>query len=74
MIPHAGDELTEVIVQQYLVDFKTAETMKRQSTEMNEITYEDIMGMEQTITAEEVVAICQAEMERMAKLTAAIKR
>ncbi len=25
MIPYAGDELTELIVQQYLVDFQTAE-------------------------------------------------
>ena len=28
MIPYAGDELTELIVQQYLVDFQTAEKMK----------------------------------------------
>ena len=34
MIPHAGDELTDLIVQQYLVDFKTAESIKRQSTEV----------------------------------------
>lgn len=25
VIPYAGDELTELIVQQYLVDFQTAE-------------------------------------------------
>ena len=39
MIPHAGDELTEVIVQHYLVDFKTAEAMKLASTTEDEITY-----------------------------------
>ena len=31
MIPYAGDELTEAIVHHYLVDFKTAEQMKRDS-------------------------------------------
>ena len=31
MIPLAGDELTELIVQNYLVDFKTAEYIKLQS-------------------------------------------
>ena len=32
MIPHAGDELTEVIVQHFLVDFNMAESIKLQST------------------------------------------
>ena len=37
MIPLAGDELTELIVQNYLVDFKTAEYIKLQSTTEEEI-------------------------------------
>ena len=52
MIPHAGDELTEVIVQHYLVDFKTAEAMKLASTTEDEITYEDIMSISHTIPSE----------------------
>ena len=43
MIPYAGDELTELIVQHFLVDFKTAEAMKLASTTDREVTYEDIM-------------------------------
>ena len=35
-----GDELTELIVQHYLVDFQTAEAMKLGSTTDEEITYE----------------------------------
>lgn len=54
MIPHAGDELTEVIVQHYLVDFKTAEEMKLASTTEDEITYEDIMSISHTIPSEEL--------------------
>ena len=54
MIPHAGDELTEVIVQHYLVDFKTAEAMKLASTTEDEITYEDIMSISHTIPSEEL--------------------
>lgn len=54
MIPYAGDELTEVIVQQYLVDFKTAEQIKLDSTVQEEVTYKDIMGIEHTIPSEEV--------------------
>jgi cell division protein FtsA len=54
MIPHAGDELTELIVQKYLVDFKTAEAIKLASTTDDEIEYEDIMSISHTIASEEV--------------------
>ena len=54
MIPHAGDELTELIVQHYLVDFKTAEHIKLSSTFEEKITYTDIMMIEHEIKSEEV--------------------
>ncbi|MCD7709003.1 MAG: rod shape-determining protein [Clostridiales bacterium] len=54
MIPYAGDELTEVIVQHYLVDFSTAEEIKLQSTEKDEVTYEDIMNISHTIPSKDV--------------------
>ncbi len=54
MIPCAGDEITELLVQHYLVDFKTAEHIKLSSTTDKEIEYQDIMMIKHTITAEEV--------------------
>ena len=54
MIPCAGDELTEVLVQYFLVDFKTAEAMKLASTMEKEVTYKDIMSISHTIPAEEL--------------------
>ncbi len=54
MIPSAGDEITEMLVQHYLVDFKTAEHIKLSSTTELEIEYQDIMMIKHTITAEEV--------------------
>ncbi|MGN0170666.1 MAG: pilus assembly protein PilM [Lachnospiraceae bacterium] len=54
MIPHAGDELTECIVQHYLVDFKTAEHIKLTSTFEDTITYQDIMMLEHQISSQEV--------------------
>ncbi len=54
MIPDAGDELTELIVQHYLVDFQTAEAMKLGSTTDEEITYEDIMSISHTIPSSEI--------------------
>ena len=66
MIPHAGDELTEVIVQHYLVDFKMAESMKRQSTEEKEITYEDIMSIPHTIPSTELWDLVSSTVEKIA--------
>ena len=55
MIPHAGDELTEVIVQHFLVDFKMAEHIKLESTVSDKVTYKDIMSIEHTIDRKSVV-------------------
>lgn len=67
MIPHAGDELTEVIVQHYLVDFKMAESMKLQSTELDEITYEDIMSIPHTIPSTELWEVVAPTVDKITK-------
>lgn len=54
MIPCAGDEITELIVQHYLVDFKMAEHIKLTSGMADEIEYTDIMSISHTIPSEEV--------------------
>lgn len=65
MIPSAGDELTEVLVQAFLVDFATAEQIKKDSTEKDEITYEDIMGISHKVSAKEVWELTDPVMERI---------
>ncbi|MFV0465300.1 MAG: cell division protein FtsA [Lachnospiraceae bacterium] len=54
MIPMAGDEMTELIVQKYLVDFQTAEKMKTDSMSQREVTYHDIMLLEHSVPANEI--------------------
>ena len=56
MIPYTGDEVTETIAKQYLTDFTEADRMKCTSTEQDEVTYHDIMGLPQKISSEELVA------------------
>ncbi len=65
MIPYAGDELTETIVQSYLVDFNTAEQIKREAGVMKEVTYKDIMGISHTVTAKEVWALVEPVVEKI---------
>jgi cell division ATPase FtsA len=70
MIPHAGDSLTEALAKACLIDFATAEQVKTAASEQDVIEYEDIMGTIQKITADEVLKICQPEINKMAHLTA----
>ena len=70
MLPQAGDALTELLAKTCLIDFATAEKIKKDATKHEKIVYEDIMGLEQTITAEEVLEICKPEIDKMAKCTA----
>ena len=65
MIPYAGDELTEVIVQHYLVDFKTAESIKLSSTIDDEVTYKDIMSIEHTIPSSDVWEVFAPVVEKI---------
>lgn len=71
MIPLAGDELTELIVQHYLVDFKTAEYIKLHSTTDEKITYKDIMLIEHTISAKEIWELTEPIVDKMTTEVAA---
>ena len=67
MIPHAGDEMTEVIVQHFLVDFNMAESIKLQSTTSDTVTYKDIMSIEHTIPAKDVWDVAAPVVDNIAQ-------
>ncbi len=70
MLPIAGDCLTEDIARHCLVDFKTAETIKRGITEQDYVEYKDIMGIPQKITKDEVLSVISDNLENMSRLAA----
>lgn len=70
MIPIAGDSLTDIIVQHCLVDFETAEQIKRQVGVRDKIEYLDIIGLPQTITTEAVLELLAPAIEKMTKMVA----
>lgn len=67
MIPLAGDALTEIIAQNCLVDFVTAEMIKRSCGENETVEYQDIMGLTQTITRHQIEEITRPVLENMTK-------
>lgn len=65
MIPIAGDSLTETIAQHCMVEFNVAERIKREAGEKDTVTYEDILGLPQQITAKEVEELLYPSVKKM---------
>ena len=66
----AGDEITETIMQTFLVDFSTAEEIKRNMRQGGSVTYKDILGIENSISYEQFMDTIQGSMERLAEAIA----
>lgn len=63
----AGDEVTEAIMRSFLVDFKTAEQVKRNIGSSDDlIRCRNILGQEERIAVPEVVQAIQSPMDRLA--------
>ncbi len=67
MISVAGDELTEVLVKEYLVEFDMAEKIKLAVDKKKPISYTDIMGLTYKTTREDVLHILEPTMNKMAE-------
>lgn len=67
MIPLAGDEVTEAIAKNYLIDFATAEKIKRQCEKRKSVTFKDIFGNKITVTREDVAQISLSAVEEITK-------
>ena len=63
----AGDEVTETIMREYLVDFGTAEEMKAQIELEEVVTFTDILGFERKASKEEVLQCIQSTSELLSK-------
>lgn len=69
MVPEAGDEVTECISEMLLVDFSTAERIKRSLGTQDEIEYEDIWGRKRRV---DIQSLKQGLSWRVKKLAESI--
>ena len=67
MVPIAGDEITEGLSDQFLLDFPQAEVAKRDMIHYKQITFTDILGFEHTLTKEAMIDQIQPFIDRLAK-------
>jgi len=70
MIPCAGDFLTEAIAKGCLVDFNTAELIKRGIEDKDVVEYKDIMGLPQKIEKKAVLEMVNEQLDEMTMLVA----
>jgi cell division protein FtsA len=67
MIPYAGDELTEALMQRYLVEFATAEKMKLACQKKKTVSYKDIMGITHKVSTDEIKDTLTATIQHITK-------
>ena len=67
MVPTAGDEITEAISNELLLDFPLAEQAKRQLHSSGEITVTDILGFETSVATQEVVGKILPAVDRLSR-------
>lgn len=70
MIPVAGDALTEAVAQHCLVDFVTAEQIKRDCSVKESVEYKDIIGLTQTVNTEKIKEVTVPAIESMTRQVA----
>lgn len=66
MVPVAGDEITEAISDQLLLDFPFAEEAKRELYKNDTITVTDILGFETEVRKEDLVSQISPVLDRLA--------
>ncbi|MBP3038897.1 cell division protein FtsA [Bacillaceae bacterium Marseille-Q3522] len=66
MVPVAGDEITEAISEEFLLDFPLAEQVKRKLSTQSAIQITDILGYSAEIGAQEAVTRIGTAIDRLA--------
>lgn len=66
MVPIAGDEITEMICHNFLVDFETAEKIKLSMGRMENIEFTDILGMSHSVKSSEIEEAIEPVVKNLA--------
>lgn len=67
VVPEAGDEITEAICRELLVDFSEGEMIKRYVNHESVIGYTDVLGMKREISSSEVISLIEGAVGSLAE-------
>lgn len=68
MVPVAGDEITEAICENYMIDYHQAERIKRKLTTESEVTVKNILDQEEEISTDTVIDKIESTVDELARL------
>lgn len=70
MVPVAGDEITEAICDTYMLDYRTAERIKRDLLVKEKVEVTDILDQKAEVTTQEILLQIEDKVEELAALIA----
>lgn len=75
MVPLAGDEVSEVLEENFILDFATAEQVKRQLAAVSELSFRNVLGQQYDLPSSEVFQVIKPTIQEIAgKIGAEILR
>ncbi|GAA0379925.1 cell division protein FtsA [Bacillus horti] len=66
MVPCAGDEITEALSHEYILDFNDAEQIKRKLYQQESVEFDDVLGFHQQLPSMELVKKIQPAIQDLA--------
>jgi len=66
MVPEAGDEITEFICEKFILDFKTAEKIKRKLMLEKKMEFKDILGREHCVDSQSIINMIKPRVNKLA--------
>ncbi len=67
MVPEAGDEITEFLCEKFIIDFGTAEIIKKQLLRQQKVQFKDILGREHNVESKRVIDVIRPRVNKLAE-------
>ncbi|MCG2711941.1 MAG: rod shape-determining protein [Candidatus Omnitrophica bacterium] len=67
MVPEAGDEITEFLCEKFIIDFSTAEIIKKQLIRQPKVQFNDILGREHSVESKEIIDAIRPRVNKLAE-------
>jgi cell division protein FtsA len=66
MVPEAGDEITEMICEKLILDFNSAEQIKKQLNSQPKVSFQDILGKEHNLESKYIIDMIRPRVGKLA--------
>lgn len=67
MVPEAGDEITEFLCEKFIIDFSTAEVIKKQLLHQPQVSFKDILGRDHNVGSAGIIDAIRPRVNKLAK-------